>query len=49
MPLIQSQFGHASAQTTESCYHFNNKTKKENGKKIALTLHDFLPSETEAT
>ena len=43
MPFIQSQVGHASAQTTENCYHFNNKTKYENGRKLALALHDFLP------
>ena len=43
MPFIQSQVGHASAQTTENCYHFNNKTKYENGRKLATALHDFLP------
>ena len=43
MPLIQSQVGHASPATTENCYHFNNKTKTENGRKLALALHDFLP------
>ena len=43
MPLIQSQVGHASPTTTENCYHFNNKTKKENGRKIAIALTDFLP------
>ena len=48
MPLIQSQVGHASAQTTENCYHFNNKTKYENGRKIASALHDFLPFVSEA-
>ena len=48
MPLIQSQVGHASAQTTENCYHFNNKTKNENGRKIAFALQDFLPFVSEA-
>ena len=48
MPLIQSQVGHASAQTTENCYHFNNKTKNENGRKIAFALQDFLPLSVEA-
>ena len=43
MPFIQSQVGHASAQTTENCYHFNNKTKYENGRKLAIALTDFLP------
>lgn len=43
MPLIQSQVGHASPATTENCYHFNNKTKTENGRKIAIALTDFLP------
>ena len=43
LPVIQGQVGHASASTTESFYHFNNKTKKENGRKIALALGDFLP------
>ena len=33
MPLIQSQVGHASALTTETHYHFNNKTREENGRK----------------
>ena len=48
LPLIQSQVGHASAQTTENCYHFNNKTKYENGRKIACALTDFLPLAIEA-
>ena len=37
------QARYASPTTTENCYHFNNKTKKENGRKIAFALHDFLP------
>ncbi len=48
MPLIQSQVGHASSATTENCYHFNNKTKKENGRKVAIALTDFLPLTVEA-
>ena len=48
MPLIQSQVGHASAATTENCYHFNNKTKYENGRKLAIALTDFLPLASEA-
>ncbi len=48
MPLIQSQVGHASAVTTENFYHFNNKTKKENGRKITSALTDFLPLSVEA-
>ena len=48
MPFIQSQVGHASAQTTENCYHFNNKTKYENGRKLAIALHDLLPFVSEA-
>ena len=49
LPVIQGQVGHASASTTESFYHFNNKTKKENGRKIALALGDFLPLTAEMT
>ena len=48
MPLIQSQMGHVSALTTENCYHFNNKTKNENGRKNAIALNDFLPLAIEA-
>ena len=48
MPLIQSQVGHASALTTETHYHFNNKTREENGRKIALALTDFLQPEGKA-
>lgn len=43
LPVIQGQVGHASASTTETFYYFNNKSKKENGRKIAIALGDFLP------
>lgn len=48
LPLVQSQVGHISASTTEYCYHFNNKTKNENGRKVAFALKQFLPSVSEA-
>ena len=27
----------------KNCYLFNNKTKYENGRKLAIALADFLP------